>query len=388
MKKALNMAVYLSSNYTFEFIEEILEKIPDWHVSVMIMKEEDSPTDREAALVNHGCTIEYYYDGKSPQDGGGRLSHLFHGVKKALAHFRVKGYDVIIINGVSVLSSLSALSAPKDARMVAVFWGSDLLRAGKGALWLMRPLLQRANAIVLETRHFADYFSKAFHGRYDDRVVITDFGTRNADALYSFVQLHTKEECKKKYGLPADKLCIFCGYNGTRAHRHKEIFHLLETLPKAHRDSICLVFHCAYGLDDDYKAELDALCAKSDMDCRLLTDFLTGDDLAGLRMCADVMLNLQPTDAFSASMVENMEAGAIVIKGDWLVYPELAGRGAYLLSIPSMEALPELIRDIVENPESYWKKTKQNRGVVLMQSWDAVRDGWMKALGVSKWMVR
>lgn len=382
MKKVLNLGIWLSSSFLFEFIEEILEKIPDWHISVMIMPEVDSPTEREAALLSRGCVVKYYYDKKFLQKGNGRLSHIFHGIRKALAHFRVKGYDVVIVNGVSILSSLSAFAVSKDTRMVAVFWGSDLLRVGKGTLWLMRPLLRRADAVVLGTRHFADQFSKKFNGQYDDRVTIADFGTRTADILYSFAQSHTKEECKKKYGLPADKLCIFCGYNGTRAHRHKEIFHLLETLPKAHRDSICLVFHCAYGLDDDYKAELDDLCAKSDMDCRLLTDLLTGDDLAGLRMCADVMLNLQPTDALSSSMLESMEAGAIVVKGDWLVYSELEARGAYLLSIPSMDALPELIRSIVENPEPYREKTKQNRGVVLMQSWDAVRDGWMKALGV------
>lgn len=381
MKKVLVIGRRLSSNYYFEFVEEILEKIPDWHTSVWIVPEADSPTDREATLVSHGCTVKYYYD-KKLREKNGVIRHLYRAVKRALAHFRVKGYDVVIMNSVTIASFLSALAVSKDTRMVVVFWGSDLLRAGKLAILLMHPLLRRADAVVLETRHFADHFSKLFNGRYDNRVTIADFGTRNADVLYAFVQSHTKEECKKTYRIPANKLCIFCGYNGDRAHRHKEIYHLLETLPKAHRDSICLVFHCASGLDDDYKAELEALCAKGDMDCRLLTDFLTGDDLAALRMCADVMLNLQPTDAFSASMVENMEAGAIVVKGDWLVYPELEACGAYLLSIPSIDDLPELIQDIVENPEPYREKTKQNRGVVLMQSWDAVRGGWMKALGV------
>lgn len=382
MKNALVLGETLSSNYYFELVEEVLKKIPECHILVLAIPY--SSLDREAVLLDHGCTVKYYYSKRLYQKTG-RMYHLFRGIKRMLAHLRVRGHDLIVINGVSIFSFLSALAAPKAARLVVVFWGSDLLRAKRSAILLMHLLLRRADTVVLETRYFADYFSEVFRGRYDDRVVITDFGTRNADILYAFAQSHTKEECKKAYGLPTDKLSIFCGYNGFRAHRHKEILHLLETLPDKHKSSICLVFHCAYALDDNYKSELESLFAKSDIDCRLLTDFLTGDDLAALRMCADVMLNLQPTDALSASMLESLEAGAIVIKGDWLVYPELETRGAYLLSIPSMDALPELIQDIVKNPISYQEKTKQNRGVVLMQSWNTVRGGWMEALGVNEW---
>lgn len=385
MKKVLIIGEKLSSNFYFELVEEVFEKIPDCHISVLAVPEVNSTVDnRKAELVRHGCTVNYYYD-KALLQKRERIYRFWRGVKRILAHFRVKSYDMVVISSVSFFSFLTAFAASKDTRIITVFWGSDLLRAKKSALLLMRPLLRRADAVVLSTRYFADRFSEIFNSRYDDRVIIVDFGTRNADILHVFARSHTKEECKKAYGLPTDKLCIFCGYNGFRAHRHKEIFHLLETLPNKHKSSICLVFHCAYALDDSYKSELESLFSKSDIDCRLFTDFLAGDDLAALRMCADVMLNLQPTDALSSSMLESLEAGAIVIKGDWLVYPELEAGGAYLLSIPSMDALPELIQDIVENPISYQEKTKPNRGVVLMQSWDTVRGGWMKALGVNEW---
>lgn len=383
MKKLLNMGVWLSSNFTFEFVEEILEKLPDWHISVRIMPEAGSPTEREAALLSRGCAVEYYYDKRLCRRKGS-VPRFFLRIRKALAHLRVRGYNLVVVNGVSIPSSLSALAASKDTRMVAIFWGSDLLRAGKGTALLMRPLLRRADAIVLPTRYMADRFSEVYNGRYDDRAMVVSLGMRSADVLYAFARSHTKEECKRAYGLPLDKLCVFCGYNGYRAQRHKEILHLLQTMPKECRDSVCLVFHCAYGLDDAYKDELESLLAGSGMDCRLLTGFLSGDDLAALRMCADVMLNLQQTDAFSSSMLESMEVGAVAVKGDWLVYPELEAYGAYLLSIPSMEDLPGLVQDIVENPGQYFEKTKQNRGVVLLKSWETVRGDWMRALGMEQ----
>ena len=383
MKKALTIGENISDNFYFEFIEEVLEKIPDWHISVLTVPEADSPTDREAVLSNHGCTVKYYYN-KTLRQRDGKMYRFFRGIKRTLAHLRVKDYDVVVINGVSVFSSMLAFAVSRGTRIVVAFYGSDLLRAGKGTMMLLWPLFRRADAIVLPTRYMADYFSKIYHGRFDNRAMVTSLGMRAADDVYAFAQSHTKEECKKQYGFPADKLCIFCGYNGYRAQRHIEIVRLLETLPKECRDQICLVFHCAYGLDGDYRAELEALCAGSNIVCRLLTDFLTGDSLAALRMCADVMLNLQPTDAFASSMLESMEAGAIAVKGDWLVYPELEAHGAYLLSIPSMEALPELIQDIVENTDHYLEKTKQNRGVVLLKSWETVRGGWMKALGINQ----
>ncbi len=80
------------------------------------------------------------------------------------------------------------------------------------------------------------------------------------------------------------------------------------------------------------------------------------------RKSIDIFLNLQYTDVLSASMLEELEAGAIVIKGDWLNYPDLEKRNVWLCSIKDMNALTDEITAVVENYDGLSKKTACNSG--------------------------
>lgn len=381
MKKILTIG-NLNSIFTVEFVTEILLKIPNVQVDIMSELPDQSHSATIVETLNQlGCGILHYYT-PALCNARGYLGRIRRGIKRYQAHRRVAGdYDLVHINSVSVFSFVAALHARKDARLVVSYWGSDLLRASKLALLTMRPLLKRADAITVETNYVKKRLSELFDGRFDNKALIATFGTKNAEILHDFLQKHDRTDCKRIKNLPTNKLCVFCGYNGNRTQRHIEIVRVLNTLPNEVKEKLCMVLHCGYGLEEDYHEELNELVSDCDIECRLITDYMRGTDLAALRMCADVMLNLQPTDSISTTMLETLEAGAIVIKGDWLTYPELDECGVYMLSIPSLEALPELIRKIVDDTERYREETKRNKGVVLMQSWDTVRDGWMKALG-------
>ena len=62
----------------------------------------------------------------------------------------------------------------------------------------------------------------------------------------------------------------------------------------------------------------------------VLTQFLGPEDSAMLRLSADVFILAIRTDAFSASMQEYLYAGACVLKGAWLGYPQLEDMGIEL----------------------------------------------------------
>lgn len=381
MKKILVIEETLSDNFSYEYITEILAKCSDLQVHILTAPKGDLYANRAKTLQALGCTVTYFYDAYLRQVKG-HLGSALRGVKRLWNHCHTSGYDIVHINGVSPFSFVAALFADKDARVVVSYWGSDLLRASKAGLVLMQPLLKRADIITVGSSYLKKRLCQLFPKQFCSKISIALFGTNVANHVHQFAVHHTREECKALFSLPIGKLCIFIGYSGSPAHQHVEIAHTLESLPESIRQKIALVFHCSYGLEDNYRSELKALVADSGIECFLITDFLSGDKLAALRMCADIMLNLQVTDSLSASMLESMEAGAIVIKGDWLVYPELEARAPFLLSIPSIKALPGLITNIVENTEHYRKQTERNRGIVLMQSWDSVRGGWLNALGI------
>lgn len=62
-----------------------------------------------------------------------------------------------------------------------------------------------------------------------------------------------------------------------------------------------------------------------------------------LRLSADVFILAIRTDAFSASMQEYLYAGACVLKGAWLGYPQLEDMGIELESFRDFADIPALV---------------------------------------------
>lgn len=371
----------INSVYCREYITEILQKTPSLRDIHVLTAPPETPLARDfvAEQQTLGCTFHFYFS-EALEKKRGPVAKVLRAWSRLLSVRAARGFDLVQINYVSVFWFLMPLFLRRSTRLILSIWGSDLLRASKLRLFLLRPLMRRADHITMETDAIRKSFSDAYAGQFDGKAVQAAFGTTNAEELRSFKCSHTREACKAMFGLPADKLCVFGGYNGYPSQRHLEILRLLETLPAEQKSRLCLVFHCGYGMEQGYHDALVQAMRKSSLDCRLIMDFLTGDRLQALRMCEDVMLNLQQTDIFSSSMAECLEAGSVVIKGDWLWYPPLEQWGAYLESIARMEDLPEMISRILEQYESYREKALANDGVILLLSWSATLDDWQNIL--------
>ena len=159
-----------------------------------------------------------------------------------------------------------------------------------------------------------------------------------------------------------------------------EILNELKKLPKAVQEKIFLIFQCSYGFDEIYKKELSAVLAESHLAGVIITDFMQGEILAKFRNSIDIFLNLQPTDVLSATMIEELESRAIVVKGDWLCYPDLEERNIYMRSISDMKKLSSEMEDIVANYSEELKKVEANKGIWEILSWEKQYDKWEKII--------
>lgn len=137
---------------------------------------------------------------------------------------------------------------------------------------------------------------------------------------------------------------------------------------------------CSYGLDKDYYNELSDALKTSQLEGVIVTDFMQGETLAKFRNSIDIFLNLQPTDVLSATMIEELEANAIVVKGDWLCYPDLERRNIYMRSISDMENLSQELVYIVEHFDSEQEKTRANKGVWEILSWESQYETWKQII--------
>ena len=289
-------------------------------------------------------------------------------------------YDVINIHFPGVDSWAACLHASKNARIVTSIYGSDLLRASGRGLKILKKVLFKSDAVTVGSDYVLERTSKVCDRKIDYKLRKIRYGANAAAAMHEFIEKYTRNECKEAFSFPTDKISVLCGYNGSRAQRHLEIIDLMKRLPGETLSKLFFVFQCSYGFDEDYAKELEKALAESGLDGVIVTDFMRGETLAKFRKAMDIFLNLQPTDAFSATMVEELESGAIVVKGDWLCYPDLDEVGVYIRSISDMGNLPEEIVDIVENLDAEKEKTNKNKGVWELLSWEALYDKWKSVI--------
>lgn len=372
----------LNSVFVYEYILEILLKEGEYQISVL--SEVPSNTlacERADCLKKAGCTIRYYYS-EQLRNRNGFFARAQRGISRNLSLRYAKEFDIVHIISISIFSPRVSKCIRSNARLIVSFVGSDLLKSSKFDRMLMVPMLNRADVITMETEHEQKVFSELFHGANLEKVILSVYGTNIGRPLKAFAAEHTHEECKEYLHFPPEKICMFVGTNGVRSQRHIDILRSIEKLPRPVSSRLLLVFHCAYALEDEYRTELMEAIRESPVECRMMTEFLTGDRLYALRMSMDVLINIQLTDAFSGTMMECMETDTVIVKGEWLHYPDVERHGAYMVDVSSLEDLTQRIADIAENFETYREKAHGNRGLSRLKSWDYSRTNWMKALGL------
>jgi glycosyltransferase involved in cell wall biosynthesis len=204
------------------------------------------------------------------------------------------------------------------------------------------------------------------------------YGSEPSKNLINKIKVCSKSEAKAIMNFPLEKKTIYCGYNGHRSQRHLDIINELKKIDNTRKQKYHLVLHCSYGLEEDYHLLIKDALDKSGFSFSLITDFYTLNDLAVFRIACDIFINVQDTDALSATMIESLSSGAIVIVGKWLKYYEIDLIGAFYKSISNFSELSEVMNDIEINWSEYKTLSKNNNklGEQLL-SWDKLSDTWL-----------
>lgn len=365
--------------FTYEYIMEIALKFPGCKVDVLsFAPRKEANAEREKNLIAHGCNI--FYQPQYKLFKMHRILHIFIRLFEFLRYRVCRKYDVINIHFPGADSPAVCCHARKSARVVTSIYGSDVLRSGKRSLDAIEKLLVRSDTVTVANDCIKAKVSALFASRFDEKTEIVRYGSIAAAAIGETIARYAKAECKECFGFPKDRITVLCGYNGSRAQRHKEIIGEIVKLPEELRNKIYLVLQCSYGFDEAYGKELAEALAESKLDGEIVTEFMKGETLAKFRKSMDVFLNLQPTDVLSATMIEELESGTVVVKGDWLSYPDLEERNVYMRSIPDMKDLSSEMEIILENYSEEQQKAQVNRGIGEILSWEKQYDKWKKII--------
>lgn len=359
--------------FTFEFITEVLTKRADIAVDVLNMGVESSiQRERIDTLTKLGCSIFF------PHEYLNKKKHsLCYYIKTVIRQRKCRQYDVVNIHYVGTAAWAIAMFKRKKTRLITSIYGSDLFRSTRINDYQLRYVFNNSNVITVENSFVRDEIERRFGEKTANKTCFLHYGTRNADIMKKMISSVSKEFCKREFGFPIQKIIIMCGYNGNPAHRHIDIIQELSNLPKCYKDKVFLLFHCSYAFDYSYEKKINQALATSGIEGTIFTKFVSGKELAYLRKSVDIMLNMQITDALSASMLECMDAGAVVIKGDWLQYPEIDAKDGYYISLKSFEDLCETIISIIDDRKTYETLTQKNANILDLLSWSNDRDKWL-----------
>jgi hypothetical protein len=152
-------------------------------------------------------------------------------------------------------------------------------------------------------------------------------------------------------------------------------------LPEDVKRKVHLLLPLTYGGPDEYVTQVESAARRAGFTPTVIRKRTDAEPNALLRRATQVMIHVQTSDSFSATMQETLYAGSVVINGAWLTYRFLRERGARWLEVPSIGDLPAVLTDVVERYEHYKTEAEANGPIVAaFSSWDAVRDSWIATL--------
>jgi glycosyltransferase involved in cell wall biosynthesis len=149
------------------------------------------------------------------------------------------------------------------------------------------------------------------------------------------------------------------------------------------KDRIFLLFLMTYPKNrDEYIDEVVKEAIDAGFRCKVVTSFLSYEQMAQYEECLDVLISMQTTDQLSSTILENLYCGNIIVAGNWLPYGILSEMGLFFVSFGDEEELKDVIEDILFRKDEYLGYCKQNRDKVYdLSSWDNAVKLWARLWG-------
>lgn len=259
------------------------------------------------------------------------------------------------------------------------YWGSDLLRVQPKQILSTLPFLYSADNITVINKSMRQKLKKYVIRTKWRHIKCLDFGNSAFDKIDVASVLMSVEKSKKYFELNPKKTIIFVGYNANREQQHLEMMREAAKLPKELIEEVFFVFHFGYGaVNNNYIKQLEAFLCGNDIPYKILTQFMNKDDIAVLRLCADIFLYGQTTDALSSSVMEYLYAGAVLVKPAWLDYLQLREKGIKYYEYEQFDEIPKLLEEIIKRETGRTNKgEKEQRILRNLSSWDRLAPKWL-----------
>lgn len=263
-----------------------------------------------------------------------------------------------------------------SSNLYPMIWGSDFYRANKKMRDKKKNLFNNARYIVfanpVNAQDFVNYYND-----YKEKAIITGFGVSKFDLIREIFLTEKQDNLKAKFGFPLNKMIVAVGYNGTQGQQHVKLLQELASLPEIIKQKLFLVLQMTYGFNNDYANEVEKYAVDTDIEYKMIREFLDDKETSRLRVAIDVVLNAQTTDGFSSSIQEHIFAKNIVVVGDWLPYKPLELAQIVYIQKP-LGKFSEAVIEIIDGYERLKNAVQENSNKIYsISGWDTRIQNWI-----------
>lgn len=300
---------------------------------------------------------------------------LLQGLSKIL-----KDYTILDVHGVFARSTFSVIRKAKGLgkKVKVILWGSDFYRASAEKQERMKKIFKEVDAIQVATNKMAsDFLNK--YPFLQDKVKTLLYGTEQMDLLQDMIE--GKLEAAETMISPKakGKLIICLGYNATVAQRHEQMLDAINTFSEEIKNKIFILLPLTYGGSQEYINKIKNKADQIGVEYQIYTDLLPIKEMLTVRLKTNVVVNIQDSDAFAASIREHIMARNLLVVGDWLPYNLLEENNIFVKKT-SKASLSEDILWAIENFEKEDIKNKlQNNQekIYYLTSWKTLAKQWV-----------
>lgn len=361
-------------NWFKEYLERIVVgKFESLEVAVCSLKN----TVYKDYYIENNISVYTYYSDKGP---AGRILHRWFLDNKIKRKYKdVDAIHVHMVNDVNITRLKKIWKVA--SKHIVTFWGSDIFRVSDNHLKKYSDVFCRVDTINLLNENMFPRFTDIYGHEFDDKLTGFDFGCPMYEAIDSIALNMSKIDCKEYLGIAGEDILVPVGYNSSPEQQHDKIISAVSSVDEGMKSKIVLLIHFCYNeySDSEYISEVKGLLEKSGFRYKIIDRVLDKREISILRRAADIFLYAQTTDALSASVIEYLYSGCLLVKPDWLSYPELDSRSVKYISYSDFEQLKDAFLEAIDiyDDENRLKEYQNNRDILWnMNSWEVVAPKW------------
>lgn len=287
-------------------------------------------------------------------------------------------YDTIINMFVSnsALFCARALKG-KHTRLIAYYCGSDILRLRGFKLFVMKHNIRHVDCIVFASEQVKSGFIQKCGqpGNICEKVI--HLGVSVFDEIDKLRR--SGVNCKQIREISDSKVTVCIGYNGNPSQQHIAVIEQLSRLSAEEKCKLHLILPMTYSGTESYYQHVEERIKEERISYSIFKEYMNDEEMASLHSAVDIFINSQKTDGLSASVMEAMYAGAVLLNASWLDYPEYKDWGLLYETYKNFEELPDLIRKVIHG-ESQVDKLENHEILKSKMSWDSTKNAWEQLL--------